>query len=225
MSRLVRLGILAAAVIGFSAARAAPLDDFLKCADIAQVEARLVCYDAAAAEVKAISAGAPVGAPQVAAAPEAMAPPAPVVPKPKKKGAFFGLFGHKDVASQTAQTSPVERAAGTNEVTQTQPSGGAPQASDLVAKFGAESLPEHEAEKARVAKIVSDVDQFAFTGYHKIVVFLANGQVWSQTQGDTTTFRLSARKKYVAEISRGLLGSYNLKIEGMNKLAKVVRIK
>jgi hypothetical protein len=57
-------------------------------------------------------------------------------------------------------------------------------------------------------------------------VFLDNGQVWRQMQGDADRahFRPKAKDNKVI-ISRGSLGSYNITINDSPKLYKVTRVK
>lgn len=225
MSRLAELGFAAIAVLGLASAQAAPGDDFLKCASIAQAEARLACYDKAAADLGAV-ASAPVATPQVAEAPQAVAP----ATKPKKKhGAFFGLFGHKEaVATAPAPVSaaPTPPAPAPSEVATAQPAMPVTAPASLEDQFGGERLPKPEAPKeARVNEIRSAVDEYAFTPYGKLIVFLNNGQVWRQLQSDDANFYLRKGKSYVAVVSRGMLGSYNLSFEGIRAMAKAQRIK
>jgi hypothetical protein len=55
-------------------------------------------------------------------------------------------------------------------------------------------------------------------------VFLEGGQVWRQLEADSgrANFRRSGN---TVTISRGLIGSYNMQINGSNAVFKVKRVK
>jgi hypothetical protein len=97
-------------------------------------------------------------------------------------------------------------------------------------QFGADQMPAtHEkveqAEK-EIDSISAGVTEFAFTPNKKFIVFLDNGQVWRQLQGDADEahfHRTAADNKVMIE--RGLLGSYNLHINDSSKTYKVERVK
>jgi hypothetical protein len=227
--------------------------DIQACAAIRYADGRLVCYDklakgvASRAEMTAPSAPAPA---PIAEAPAAAAPPpaptptaerqiaalpqAPVsavaepVKKTKKGGFFhavtFGLFGHHENEEPAPQAVAEARpSAPANDMS----AGPAlPPSADKAAAFGAETLakPKRDADE-KPEELRDNVQEFAFNGHGKVIVFLANGQIWRQLDGDDALFHLSPKRSYVAVIRRGIMGSYNLKIEGLNKLAKVQRVK
>jgi hypothetical protein len=56
------------------------------------------------------------------------------------------------------------------------------------------------------------------------VVFLDNGQIWQQLQGESEHANFS-RSGDTVTISRGFIGSYNLQINDSHKVFKVKRIK
>ena len=60
----------------------------------------------------------------------------------------------------------------------------------------------------------------------KFIVFLDNGQIWRQIEGDSdqATFHKPAKDNKVT-ISRGFIGSYNLTINDSVKTFKVTRVK
>jgi len=96
--------------------------------------------------------------------------------------------------------------------------------------FGSDRLPETHAkeETAAVAvdSITAGVTDYAYTPFGKFIVFLDNGQVWRQIEGDAdhAVFRKSAKDNKVT-INRGLIGSYNLMINGSERVFKVTRVK
>ena len=69
------------------------------------------------------------------------------------------------------------------------------------------------------------VTDFAYNPYGRFIVFLDNGQIWQQLEGDTDRARFSKSKKDMVTISRGFLGSYNLVIGDHSGMFKVKRIK
>lgn len=235
----MRLPLLIAALAVFAVpvAKAEPLDDFLKCAQVGAAEARLACYDKVAAGAKTAAAATTAPAtiteaasePRVASVPEAALPPAPAsAPAPKKKSGWFGGWfgGKKEAPPATTTTTTTTTTMASNEAPASAP---APSAAPTPeAQFGAERVPKAEEERVkeeRVDEIHVAVDQWAFTPFGKIIVFLNNGQVWQQLDADRTRFRLRQNQKYTAKVSRGVLRSYQLSFEGVSGTAKVTRIK
>ncbi|MFO1186016.1 MAG: hypothetical protein U1E87_00280 [Alphaproteobacteria bacterium] len=209
------------------------MQDIAQCAQISSGELRLICYDAAA---RAIGNLAPPTPPAAATAPQAGAtepsspvasqapvaapvPAAPIAtvaqaPAPKKKSKgwlpSFGLFGtSKDENTQVAaaQSAP-------------------PRTPEDA--FGAGRLPKTETELSKpkgVSSIQSTVTDYAYTPFGRIIVFLENGQVWRQIDGDAKKLRLRKGQTYVATIEKGSLGSFDLEIDGVDGFVKVTRIK
>ena len=77
-----------------------------------------------------------------------------------------------------------------------------------------------------VSRIVSRMESYSFNNRQVFTLTLANGQTWSQLDGDTgdAHWRKPA-STYVVNISHGLLGSYNLQVQGLPGLYKVRRIR
>lgn len=110
--------------------------------------------------------------------------------------------------------------------------GEAPQSTP--AQFGGERVPEaaKPAETAapapppRLDSITAKLSEYAKTPFGKFIVFLDNGQVWRQLQGDSgeARFRRTATDNTVT-ISRAIFGSYTLKLNDSNKTYKVERLK
>ncbi len=97
-------------------------------------------------------------------------------------------------------------------------------------QFGADKLPAtHEAEAAaaeEVDSITAGVTDFSLTPFGRFVVFLDNGQVWRQSEGDSDRAHfVSPASENKVVIDRGLLGSYNLMLNGSVKTYKVTRVK
>ena len=199
------LAVLAVFLLASFPAHAGANDDTIaaigKCATVTDNTARLACYDTVAGQLKAVEA-----APQPQAAPAQTAATAPPAAKENEES-WFGIaswFG-SDKVSPAAQTTPQQ--------------------------FGSENLPPPPAAPGApppvepLDRIMATVTDFAYSPYGRFVVFLDNGQVWQQLEGDTDRAHFSKSKKDLVTISRGLLGSYNLVIGDHSGLFKVKRIK
>ena len=88
-------------------------------------------------------------------------------------------------------------------------------------------MPQTQEEEAQVLEsVTAGVTDYAMTPFGKFIVFLDNGQVWRQLDGDTGVAHfMRAAKDNKVTISRGLLGSYNLKINDSTATYKVKRIR
>jgi hypothetical protein len=110
--------------------------------------------------------------------------------------------------------------------------GASPSQQTTPAQFGSDRLPSVHAQEqtaaAEVDTITAGVTEVSFTPFGRFIVFLDNGQVWRQIEGDTDlatfSFRKPAKDNKVM-ISRGLIGSYNLSINDSNRTFKVTRVK
>lgn len=95
--------------------------------------------------------------------------------------------------------------------------------------FGQENIqpatPPSAPEMDDIDSITAHVTDYSFRD-NKFTVFLDNGQIWQQLDGDFSTGRFrSDPKDNVVTISRGFLKSYNLKINDDNSFYKVKRLK
>lgn len=97
--------------------------------------------------------------------------------------------------------------------------------------FGAENTPaaqtaREDHKSQAIDSITAGLTEYAYNPFGKFLVILDNGQIWKQLQGDSgrAHFRRKASDNKVT-ISRGFLGSYNLTINGSNKVYKVNRVK
>lgn len=91
------------------------------------------------------------------------------------------------------------------------------QVADTEQNFGLDERkrPENETDKILVSIQNKDKD-----AYGKWILTMTNGQVWKQT--DTGSYRLPDAQLYV---ERGVLGSFFLGAEGINRKIRVKRIK
>ena len=77
-----------------------------------------------------------------------------------------------------------------------------------------------------VTSVTSNVLEFARTSRGLSVFILENGQIWRQSEGDTSIVRdPTPGAQMKVTIESGFLGSYNLTIEGRHGLIKVNRLK
>ena len=102
----------------------------------------------------------------------------------------------------------------------TPPAGTAPPAATPETEFGLEKARAREAER-QVDSIRSRIPGL-FLGWAGDTVFrLENGQVWKQVESGDFGVRLQDPE---VEISRGWLGGYFLRVEGLNRRVRVERI-
>lgn len=196
------------------------------CSAQPDAQARLTCFDQLAGKLRAgvaivpqASASAtPQSAPTYTPTPAAQTPAAPTQtpaqafgqPAPetsKEKSSWYdvgGWFGGDDAPRVTTGTP---------------------------AEFGAESVPAPKATPGnppppqRLDHFSAKVASVAFSGTGRFTVTLDNGQMWKQIDADTGTARFSKNGEDSVTISRGILGSYNLVVEGHAALFKVRRIR
>lgn len=93
--------------------------------------------------------------------------------------------------------------------------------SDLATEFGKQKLKKIDPSYI-TSRIVGEV-----SGWNKNSVFtLENGQKWRAVKGNTRTRNITPKLKNPnVTITKGILGSYNLKIKNVNSSIKVKRIK
>ena len=97
-------------------------------------------------------------------------------------------------------------------------------------QFGSETTApvkeKVEAAEQEVDSISAGVTEYSFTFDKKFIVFLDNGQVWRQMQGDSDEAHFSrVPTDNKVTIERGLMGSYNLSINDSKHIYKVTRVK
>src|SRR5438067_576582 len=108
--------------------------------------------------------------------------------------------------------------------------GSGPAQQTTAEQFGGDRLAaahaKEETAAAEVASITAGVTDVAYTPFGRFIVFLDNGQVWRQIEGDAdhATFKKPPKYNKVL-INRGFIGSYNLVINDSAKLYKVTRVK
>lgn len=109
-------------------------------------------------------------------------------------------------------------------------SGGSAKTQTTPEQFGNDRVPQTQAAldsaQQEVDSIGAGVTDYSYTLAGKFVVFLDNGQVWRQIEGDAERAHfLRDPKANKVTISRGFMGSYNLTINDSAKVFKVARVK
>jgi hypothetical protein len=115
--------------------------------------------------------------------------------------------------------------------------GVSPSAQTTPQQFGGEALAPPPPPPARPGEpppptppvaldsINAKVTDYAYNPYGRAVVFLDNGQIWQQIQGDTDRVHFRKEETNTVVISRGVLGSYNMVINDSGGAIKVHRVK
>ena len=169
------------------------------CATLENSAARLACYDGLAPRVNAALGG---GAPAKAAV-------ASKTPTKEEQSSWFGfdvgdLFGTSPAQQTTPQQFGAENTEAVKKARETPPPG----------------------KPKPIDSITAGVTEYAYNPFGKFIVFLDNGQIWKQLQGDSDRARFKRRATdNTVKISRGFLGSYNLSINGSARIYKVTRVK
>ncbi|HEX2591911.1 MAG TPA: hypothetical protein VHL34_10480 [Rhizomicrobium sp.] len=200
-ARSITLGLVLLATLATPAVAGAR-DDLLqainKCAGVADNTERLACYDALKPQVTAAIAEPP---------PQQVAEAAP--PGGKENGSSW--FGLDNLFSGKAapQTKPEQ--------------------------FGSDQLPKEQAVKLmppaiaaaeELDSISATLTDYATNSTGHYIVFLDNGQTWQQAEADIYMPHL--RKKAgdnKVVITRGMMGTYEMKVNDANRVYKVRRIK
>jgi hypothetical protein len=202
------------------------LREIAKCTDVTGGPERLACFDAQTPQLRAMISPKTIGTPPIAASPAAaMTQPAPQSMTPPPAGAMISppspAHGEPAEPTRAQQESWFGlHLFGGRRKPQTTPD-----------QFGNETVattakPSEPAAPEEIDKIVASVSQYALTPYGKVIVFLGNGQIWQQAESDTGVahFRPKGAENTV-EISRALLGSYSMQVNGRRPIIKVTRIK
>ena len=128
------------------------------------------------------------------------------------------------IAAPAAPTAPIVE----HKETEFGTKGVAPQTTPQ--QFGSERLPQMPAQEDEKPKeidsITATLTEYAKNPFGKFIVFLDNGQVWRQLQGDSGEARFNRNPKdNKITISRALFGSYSMLLNDSTKTYKVERIK
>lgn len=182
-----------------AAAQAGPRDDVLaamgQCAALTDDKARLACYDGLAPRLRDA----------LNVPPQTLDHP----PTKEEQQSWFGFnlgswFGGS--TPPAAQTTPQQF--GADKVPTPPPAAG---------ESAAPPPPE------QIESITAAVTDYSFNPFGKFIVFLDNGQVWREIDPDLAHFNKGGAN--TVTIERGMMGSYNMRINDGNKIYKVTRIK
>ncbi|MEP1143838.1 MAG: hypothetical protein ABJH52_08965 [Henriciella sp.] len=100
-----------------------------------------------------------------------------------------------------------------------------------VEAMGIEQVIPREAKaaatKERTERVAVTVASTRTVPVNKLEITLSNGQVWRQTKGDSRTIRVSKKLKneLTAELWRGPVSGYKMKINELRKTLRVERVK
>jgi hypothetical protein len=72
---------------------------------------------------------------------------------------------------------------------------------------------------------VARVVNYSFSKAHRFTVELDNGQVWRQYEGDAGSAHFKARGQNTVVITKEFWDSYNLKLNNMNAVFRVQRMR
>ena len=126
-------------------------------------------------------------------------------------GAVERLSCYDRIAQGAARTAPAVAA----------PAIAAPQATPRT--FGQEQLPKSSVEQEE--RMTAEVVNYQLDSRGRFTITLRNGQVWQQMAGDTGTTHYDPKSSQPVSISRGALGSYDLKFRDRNITFKVKRLR
>lgn len=223
LSAVAFVAVSAAAQAGPSEALAFAIG---QCSSQPDEKARLACYDEIAAQLKS---GAMIAAPAPQAY-QAPASPPPVAQAPAVQAAAPAPSPSVGRVSAPAPQAPQSQGGTWYDPTSWFGKDKPAKTSTNPADFGAEALPQQRtasaepAQPARLEELRANVAAVAYNPLGRFTVTLDNGQIWKQLDGDTGTARFKNKGGDVVTISRGVLGSYNLVVEGRSALFKVKRV-
>lgn len=231
LSAVALIAASAAAQAGPSEAMAFAIG---QCSSQPNEKARLACYDEIAAQLKSGAlTTAPVAAQPVSPTPVAQVPPPAVQPPVAQAVAPAPYVPPPPSVAQVRAPAPVAQAPQSQGGTWYDPTSwfgkDKPQTTSTnPADFGAEALPQQKVASMEQAppldELKANVTAVAYGQFGRFTVTLDNGQIWKQLDGDSGTARFKNKGGDVVTISRGVLGSYNLVVEGRTALFKVKRI-
>jgi hypothetical protein len=91
--------------------------------------------------------------------------------------------------------------------------------------LGREELRTATPPSPEEGRLTAQISDFQKDPAGRFTIVLSNGQVWQQIAGDTGVAQYRPGKPQAVTISRGSLGSYDLRFEGRNVSFKVRRLK
>ena len=199
---MIKLCLAATAAILFvcCASQAAPAEGLasaiLSCSAQPDGTSQLACYNQIAARLKTSatpagqsSAGDSVSPPQTAAQ-------APGAQQGNREGSWY------DVGSWFGSSNPP-------------PPGPARQAIGTPADFGKAEMPFEDTGPVPLDHITAKVADVSYNFFRHFTVTLDNGQVWRQTDEDTSIAHFKTDTPVTVKITRGFLDTFHLSIDGV----------
>jgi hypothetical protein len=238
-SRLAIFAILAGATSPIALAQASdPVEGILACRSIENIEARLECFDAAAVTLATARETGDV-----------LTVTREDVEAVERDSFGFSLpslprFRLPQFAQRSAERTMAERTHDALEgvdVTTTEDATDTASA-ETVASAGsdtspapatpasppAEAQPEHSVqilernEDGGVERIVMNIERTRVVGYNTTIFYMENGQVWRQIDSDRVRLPRNS-DTLTAEVRRGAMGSYLLRVNGGGRAIRVRR--
>ncbi|MEP3072588.1 hypothetical protein [Maricaulis sp.] len=228
MSVLFRVGLSVAAVAflspGATALQTDPVDDVLACRSVVDIEARLACFDASAERLATARHSGDIVIVEredvEAVERDSFGFNLPSLPRFRLPSLMAAQSEHDAVAELNA--SGIEEAPSTSS-TSSQPSATAvaPEPQSASELDGNEVRVVERDRDGNVDTVTMRIDRTRVVGYDTTVFYMANGQVWRQV--DDGEVRLWGNGPHFAEIRRGAMGSYLLRIDGDGRAIRVRR--
>lgn len=94
---------------------------------------------------------------------------------------------------------------------------------DPARDFGKERLPSTAPQQNE--RFTAEITDFQKDARDRFTVALQNGQLWRQVAGDTGIAQFRPGRTHQVTISRGALGSYDLRFNDRNATFKVLRVR
>jgi hypothetical protein len=235
-SRLAIIAVLAGAVSPVALAQANdPVDGILSCRSIEEIEARLTCFDAAAATLATARESGDVltvtREDVEAVERDSFGFSLPSLPR-FRLPQFAQRSAERTAAARTHDALEGVASSATEEDTQIASADeSAPEHSSTPAAPTAPaetSLPEHSVqilernEDGDVERVVMNIERTRVVGYNTTIFYMENGQVWRQIDSDRVRMPRNT-DNLTAEVRRGAMGSYLLRIDGAGRAIRVRR--
>lgn len=215
------------------------VDGILACRGITETAARLACFDSAAerlagdresgelmtvtrSDVAAVE-GDSFGF-SMPSLPRLRLPRIALATADRQHDALEGASNTVDRTQQTPAPAATSDATPPVPATGTAPATSAPAANTAASTAAAEATSVAILERdddGDVFRVEMEIERTRTVGYDTIVFYMTNGQVWRQT--DSTRVRPPRGDGHTAEIRRGAMTSYLLRINGSGRAIRVER--
>jgi hypothetical protein len=213
-SRASAFLILLAPVCAFAQSGAPSSEALARCASLPDDAARLACFDRLTGDL-------PAGAPT---APEAPGPSGSAVPAPdtmlpsEPPGSAVSAPPERSTAPRAPVREPTSRTA-TAEPDAPRRDSEDPTDEDLGERY----LRDPPAEPDGPEVIVRRVERVEAQRGRPLLFHFADGQVWRQMTAER--FLYPRRRAFDAHITQGIMGDYQLRVEGEGRMTRIVRVR